>query len=890
MVDGAKAQNKAMWDTVVGYDSQLANTEAMIRTLDGATKQDGLQPSDWTNIAGALRQLAFKAELTASPRDAISPSAVLGRVVGDAYNREIAKLNTLNEVEYVNQYGYEGGEYRVTAADRKALADKIAALREQRDNAIVAAETLGNTLAQKMTDGTTPAARNAEKVAAAQRRQAIEQAAADSVPVTRDAKGKNALERFLSESKDGTVNAKDLMNFTVKALASGRTDGSALQSRMRTTYSELAKVLAATLPDNLTVNILSAQHNPKGVMGAEQNVNSRAWFYSDGKVNQINIKMDGAQAPGLEVVLHEMLHAATARALDTARRDRQVNPALTEVADRLESLRQDIATAAVGRPEFANATRNVDELISWGMTNPDFQQFLDGIQSSQFAADRQGVRGRLGSLFKQFADTVLRAVYAFTGRKPTAKQMTATEALILDTADALQSSTVNPGNTNSVNLAMASSTRAAQTAGQYTHRQVFDSLSSATAGKQNSTSFTGNLGKIIDNVSDKLFSQVSGDHLTTVPAGQGYTPGQVWANALNTGKAPFTTKALAAGFHMTDQEAFAIESIETAVAATLNSGFGTAVNRELRKSWEAARKQVTPEQFHNGNWNTATPAEKAMAQAKWDHLFKLEATQSGQNRYLSQFVAMTLGHEETSNLMGFTANVADASKAVTPFEKAAGFFNHAVNWASGQLTRTNEGQLVSHKAQALAQQLVEIELKNRDKSESAIEQAFTYVSDMGEKLGNKVWDAAHATADAKLIRENPLGIVRAAGSITRLAAKRNLDDLADTIRQVRDMSSPNTADGWAAQILGDMSNPDTVRSAFESLQRHTNLIEQRRRNLAEITRGNVMGTFEDGGKYLTDADKAALSYTLLRTEAHSLLNTRSGRRSGTGFQPCKTSC
>ncbi|AQT27923.1 virion RNA polymerase [Pectobacterium phage vB_PatP_CB4] len=875
MVDGAKAQNKAMWDTVVGYDSQLANTEAMIRTLDGATKQDGLQPSDWTNIAGALRQLAFKAELTASPRDAISPSAVLGRVVGDAYNREIAKLSTLNEVEYVNQYGYEGGEYRVTAADRKALADKIAALREQRDNAIVAAETLGDTLAQKMTDGTTPAARNAEKVDAAQRRQAIEQAAADSVPVTRDAKGKNALERFLSESKDGTVNAKDLMNFTVKALASGRTDGSALQSRMRTTYSELAKVLAATLPDNLSVNILSAQHNPKGVMGAEQNANSRAWFYSDGKVNQINIKMDGAQAPGLEVVLHEMLHAATARALDTARRDPKANPALTEIVGRLESLRSEVEQSVQSIPEFAPAVRNIDELISWGLTNPAFQQHLDGLQSSMYPRQREGVRNRLGSMFKEFANTVLRAVYAFTGRKPTAKQMTAMEALILDTADVLQSSTVNPGNTNSVNLAMASHTRAAQTAGQYTHRQVFDSLASATAGKQNSTSFTGNLGKIIDNVSDKLFSQVSGDHLTTVPAGQGYTPGQVWANALNTGKAPFTTKALAAGFHMTDQEAFAIESIETAVAATLSSGFGTAVNRELRKSWEAARKQVTPEQLHNGNWNTATPAEKAMAQAKWDHLFKLEATQSGQNRYLSQFVAMTLGHEETSNLMGFTANVADASKAVTPFEKASGFFNHAVNWASGQLTRTNEGQLVSQKAQALAQQLVEIESKNRDKSESAIEQAFTYVSDMGEKLGNKVWDAAHATADAKLIRENPLSIVRAAGSITRLAAKRNLDGLADTIRQVRDMSNPNTADGWAAQILGDMTNPDKVRSAFESLQRHTNLIEQRRRNLSEITRGNVMGTFEDGGKYLTEADKSAMSYTLLRTEAHSLLNTHS---------------
>lgn len=875
MVEGAKAQNKAMWDTVVGYDSQLANTEALIRTIEGVTKQDGLTSLDWINIAGSLQQLAFKADLIGSPKESVSAVAVLGRIVGDAYNREIAKLNTLNEVEYVNQYGYEGGEYQVTAADRKALADKIDSLRISRDKAVDKAMTLGGELNTLLQQGTTTSKRKADAVNAAQRRQAIEQAAADSVPVTRDAKGKNALERFLTESKDGTVNAKDLMNFTVKSLASGRTDGSALQSRMRTTYSELAKVLAATLPENLTVNILSAQHNPKGVMGAEQNVNSRAWFYSDGKVNQINIKMDGPEAPGLEVVLHEMLHAATARALDAARRDPKANPALTEIVGRLESLRSEIEQSVQGMPQFAPAVRSVDELISWGMTNPAFQQHLDGLQSSMYPRQREGVRGRLGSMFKEFANTVLRAVYAFTGRKPTAKQMTAMEALILDTADVLQTATVNPGNAGNVNLAMASSTRAAQTAGQYTHRQVFDALSSSTAGKQNTSAFTGNLGKIIENVSDKLFSQIGGDHLTNLPAGHGYTPGQVWANALTGGKAPFTTKALAAGFHMTDQEAFAIESIETAVAAALDSGFGTAVNREIRKSWEAARKQVTPEQFHNGNWNTATPAEKAAAQAKWDHLFKLEASQNGKNRYLAQFVAMTLGHEETSKLMGFTNEVADANAPVTPFEKAAAFFNHSVNWASGYLTRTNNGQLVNQKAQALAQQLIEIDLKNRDKSVDAIEKAFTYVSDLGEKAGNKIWNAAHATADAKLIRDNPLGIVRMAGSITRLAAKRNLDVLSDTIRQVRDMSNPNTADGWAAQILSDIANPDKVRSAFESLQRHTNLIEQRRRNLAEITRGNVMGMFENNGEYLTNEDKTALSYTLLRTEAHSLLNTRS---------------
>lgn len=874
MVKGAQVQNKAMWDAVTGYDSQLANTEAMVRSFKGVSdhaSEQNFTASDWTNVAASLRQLAFKVGINSNYKDPIVPSVILGRTVHDAYNREVTKLETLKGIEYVNQYGYEGGEYQVTAADRKALDTKISTLRTARDKAVTEAETLGKTLASQITAGTTKQARESEKLDAAQRRQAVEEAASDSEPANTTTSQKNALERFLSSHKDGVVNAKDLMNFTVKALASGKTDGSALQTRMRTSYASLAKVLANTLPDNLTVNIISGTTNPKGVKGADMNPNARAWFYSDKNTNQINIKMDGPQAPGLEVVLHEMLHAATARALDAARRDRKANPALTEVVDRLESLRQEVEQSIAGHPEFAAAVRNIDELVSWGMTNPAFQQHLDSLQSSMYPRQRQGVRQRLGSMFKEFANTVLRAVYAFTGRKPSAEVMTATEALILDTAELLQ--TVDPkSGDNALNLQMASNTNAANNAGQYTHRQVFDSLASATAGKQNSPEFVNNLGSVIDNVSDKLFTQVRSE-LTA--DSQGYTPGQVWANALATGKAPYTTKALGAGFHMTDQEAFAIESIETAMAASLSSGFGTAVNRELRKSWEAARSRIKPEDFYDGNWNNATPADKAAAQAKWDHLFKLEASQSGQNRYLSQFAAMTLGHEETGKMMGFTSRIPDATGSATPFAKAAAAFSHAVNWASGALSRTNEGQLVNQKLQTLAEQLTQIELKNRDKSVGKIEEAFTYLSDLGESVGNKAWDALHATADANAIKNARSPIIRMAGSVTRLAAKRNLDGLTETVRQIRDLSNPNTADGWGAQILSDISNPDKVRSAFESLQRHTNLIEQRRRNLSEVTRSNVMEMFQDSGKYLTTEDKTAMSYSLLRTEAHSLLSTYS---------------
>ena len=874
MVEGARSQNKAMWDTVTGYDSQLANTEAMIRSFRGISENaegQNFTASDWTNVAASLRQLAFKVGINRSFKDPVNPSVVLGRVVGDAYNREISKLETLKGIEYVNQYGYEGGEYQVTAADRKALDKKIEKLRSQRDSAVAEAETLGTTLASQITDGTTKQARANEKLDAAQRRQAVEQAASESEPAIVTPQQKNALERFLMGHKDGVVKAKDLMDFTVKALASGKTDGSKIQTRMRTTYSELAKVLSSALPDNLTVNIISGMTNPKGVKGADQNINARAWFYSDKDTNQVNIKMDGPEAPGLEVVLHEMLHAATARALDAARRDPKANPAVAQVLTRLEGLHSEIKTLVESNAaysEFAPAVRNVDELVSWGMTNPRFQQFLDGVQTSVGNRSRK----RLTTLFSEFATNVLNAVYAFVGRKPNAQQFSATEALIMDTAELIQASN-NQGGDVSLNLPMASAAHSAQAVGQYSHRQVFDSLASSTNGKKNDPAFTSNLGKVIENVSDKLFSQIGGDHLTT--GTQGYTPGQVWANAMAMGKAPYTTKALAAGFHMTDQEAFAIESIESAVAASLSSGFGTAVNRELRKSWEAAREKIQPKDFHNGDWAKATPAQRQAAQRKWDHLFTLSPSQNGQNRYLSQFVAMTLGHEETSKLMGFTNQVDESTSPKSNFEKAAAYLSHAVNWASGLLSRTNPGQLVNQKAQILAEQLIEIDLKNRDKSMSKVEEAFTYMSDLGEAAGNKVWDGIHATADAEMIKNSRSPIIRFAGSVTRLAAKRELDRVGETIRQLRDLNNPNTEDGWAAQILSDMSNPDKVRSAFESLQRQTNLIEQRRRNLSELTRGNVMEMFQDSGKYLTEDDKTALTYTLMRTDAHSLLNSYS---------------
>ncbi|MCS5737070.1 hypothetical protein, partial [Herbiconiux daphne] len=89
VVEGARVQNKAMWDAVTGYDSQLANVQALIRSLTGVSElgeKAGFTASNWNAVKATLGQLAFKSGITDKPTDPFSAGAVLSEVIEDAYN------------------------------------------------------------------------------------------------------------------------------------------------------------------------------------------------------------------------------------------------------------------------------------------------------------------------------------------------------------------------------------------------------------------------------------------------------------------------------------------------------------------------------------------------------------------------------------------------------------------------------------------------------------------------------------------------------------------------------------------------------------------------------------------------------------------------------------
>lgn len=819
VLKGARIQNKAMFDAVVSYHPQHLAAAAMLNEVRALTNT---KLSNADRFAGKKALNAMKDKILGELYRG-DMQAALTAILNQAYDRDIKKLETLSEIYAVNQYGTEGGEYLITDADRKKIGDEIARLQRSR--------TIGlQRIADMYSKG--------------------------DAPKPEATKYPDKMRQYLYEASasTGSIPASEVM---------ARIKGKFANP----IYNALYNLISDLIPADAVVNILDGQTPPKNVKGQSlpQNRDAIAWSYQDANTAQINLSLSKNASP--EVLLHELIHIALGRAIASA----ASNPKVKAVLNRIEKLLGRVTQLVSADPQltqkFAPALANVDEFISWGMTNPGFQRYLDTITGVPEISGRN--RGWLGTAFKQFVDHMSGIFAAVTGRAVNARVTTALEALTFDTAHLVQA--INPATlqspVSSISHPMSNTHSAADRVAKFSHVEIFDNLAS-TGGKANSAQFTGNLRNVISTVADQLYGALGSR--VTQNANENYTPGQVWNEAVATGKAPVSTEALSNGFVLTNQEAFAVEAIEAAVSESLASGFTSPVNREIRRTWQAAKQALKPEDFHNGNWNQATQAEKRAAQQKWDYLFDV-TNDSGESQHLSRFVAMAIGHEDTSNLLGFQMEDGEDS-ANTAFEKATAYFNQAVNTVSGMLTNTHQGQAANARAEALAKKLIQIELKNRDTTMNILTGGLDKVENALDMAAAKSKQYLGKIVKVTGIDQASNNALNTMGKVAGLAARDQLGNLKDTIKEFRDFNVPNTPEGSLASILTEATNADDVRALHESLLRSTKRIEQDRATLAAVTAKNLNEMFDNNGQDLTKEDRTAMTYSLLRTDLQSVLH------------------
>lgn len=746
---------------------------------------------------------------------AVEELGILPGMVKRAYERDLAKLDNMKSWVNVNQYGTEGGHFVMTNAKRKQIVDAVDKLRKDYKKDMAQANAIYEVLSSK------------------------------PEPTT--------IQDYLDQ--DGTMKGSDLVPMLQAELKQfHNSEGN--KGKFSQFYDAMLDLITERMPEGLEVNYFSdldAPENANGVKEAMDN-NNPAWFTTGKDGNpQINILRSDSPIRA-QMLVHELVHAITVDSIAQVRKDPKTHAKAKESLDKIDALYEHIKSQVEADPNASDVikygVKNVEEFIATGFSYPEFVDYLDRTMAPKAARGKD----RIITALRSFVENILGVLESFTGRKYSAKDATALEALIIDTTELLGRTDANTTPTATI---FGAPQQARDTVDTYSSQQVFEALNSNL-----DPAFKARLSELMRTVSDTIYRGLDDTFLTK---DGNWSPEQAWDDYINQGNAMTTETAVTAGFRMTDQESFAVESLYTALVAGMRDKTMTQVYAEMDKAYRSAKAKLKPESFHEGDWATADIDDKQAAQDMYDFLFKLGRDNP---EPLARFTAMALGSQQLNSLLGFAVSGVD-TKPDTNYERIVEAVNKVLDFVFGLMTNSRKGQAVNSKLELLSKELARIDAKNREFAVSKLEAQMEKLTDYTDGVSQKVRDRLVSLAEKDALAKSRFTAVRLASNVTRLSAKGDLWTTLDVVKEMATMDNPNQKLGLFGEIINEAANNDGTKNAVERMLRITKLNNQTKENLRDTTSKNVMSTFEENGQYLTKDDKTAIT-TMLRADLGAL--------------------
>jgi hypothetical protein len=650
-----------------------ASLNGMVQAIIGfAVTGEGnnLTPTAQKNLAAVLNELVSTYGLDA----AASLNLVIKNTADAAYRADKMKLETLAGVVSVDQYTLEGGNYTPTETDRQALQDQLAALSpEVKLDVFEAVDSLVTLMGDTLT---VPQGRQTKT------KGATEFGNLGASSVRHDADLVSIFE------KRGQLNAKQLVQVLRKKFPENTVNREILEKLVPLLNAGL--VVKYITPDSTSADVLEKAKEP-----------SRGWFVSKGGQQEIYVLGTQFKDSGLtpELLLHETLHAVLAQVINGPKSaDAQ---ALVAELETLLAEAKAIVASDASLSSFLPAVANVDELVSWGLTNKDFQVKV----LSKVRMQSRTTQNRLVSGMKAFVDAVASLLF----RRPDKNQNHGV-FLLVQNVSGLISEASNTRPTADVNLSMYSQV---ERVNEFTTLQIHEALDTGAVDP----AFQSQLVNLLTGIVDALHGPF-GAFAQALRETEAKTPMDAWAKAKELGAAPFGSSVLA---HMgaSEQEAFAIEQVEATVKAALDGNDAQAkiAYRELYNLYTEMYNKFSKDgaDFFKGDWAMATPSEKAHAKSQYDFVFDLKGDNGDRSDYLARFAALGLAHQGFNQMLQ-VATESDVGKlrGKESFEqRLRRWFSNVLSLFRERVTKTYAGQLADVKLQTLVGQLVDIEAKKR---------------------------------------------------------------------------------------------------------------------------------------------------------------------------------
>ena len=841
---GANELNKHTFNLLANFSVPMEMADSLQRSMDGEL---GLLESlsedqqAYGDLAAVLSDVALESEFEP---DIFVDMRYMENVRRFALRAESSKLGYLSQIGLVDQYSFPGGAYEVSAQQRELAA---------RNKAVIDAQL--KELNNKPKQGTT----TEEKVEVPP---VVPTPLPEETPWGVVGNGTNNSDPELVAMLSGD-------NVTIGSLL--KPLANLIKSYENSPYNkfqiELLRRIYETTPSDTKIILVNANTPvPASIAKAIKEGKSRGLFSVKNGVRTIYIRGPQFEGPGVtsEVVLHELSHASTAEVVKAAREDETSMPlhVVEAVAD-LEQLReraqQYMVDNKIESEAHTLALSSVDELVGFGMTNPQFQQeILAKVTFPIEEQNRSGEPAKNG--LKRFFDAISTIIFGSAKED----QSNGLGVLVYNVGVLTQQTAeIKTAEQGDINLSIEETTPRT-----FDTRQVYEALASRDSTEAISPIHDMRLRSILAAV----VSAAYGNTGALKPAAERAAPvtaEDVFLNSLTSGIRPFAS-ALSAELLMTDQEAFVAESAELTLRAALSMREAVTNRNELTKLRNLAKKQITAEKLYDGDWANASNDQKR--QAERVHSIIFDATQYDGNKsdYLSQFAAAALTYQplvEQLALISIPEN-SETYAGLTVKEALELFFKKLMDMYVRFATGIEQNQNVPTRIMQLATNLATIENKEKSKIESRKDRPEPLLDQASKKLSDGIKQGVIAVADSGLVQGSKVKVVSALGSLVSTVAGERTEEVMRHFNKILDRDSGVRLSAQR-ELINEITNGRPDLQISNSLLNMSNKHEQDRKRLKEYTASATLTAFLGE---LNKKQSEALTKTFIKTDVSSLVD------------------
>ena len=844
--NAAMKLNETTFEVLSNYSLPLAISEALEKSVDAQPELVAEFPEldSLLNSAVIGDRWFFDSELGAPRQSAGTPvnDVIYGAMTEDgprapaaelAQKYENEKLGFLKGVKYVNQYGWEAGVYE-PSAESLALVEEAASSSSE---PVASAATDAD-------DRPLPSELPEVKITrpSEQRRQAEGQER-----VTYWA----GRETLLRENIPALVklfgnNAEQTLETVLPRLRRAIDKGSNNEGQ-RQFLRELVTQLNKVLDKDMVIRIDPATDGRMGI------------FAFDPDSNRQEIRLGHWDSPNsgvnVETIVHELVHAATARTLRLAKTDpSQLTAAQIAAASNLEKLYESAKELVEASPDlqekYGYAVKDIDEMVAHGLTHQGFQsEVLGQIERNDFTLSFKGLKNGLKAFIRSIGFIVF-------GKQASERRQNGVATLLINApimfapSSALFEATTDSNAVMPIELGMRRPDYKTYSSGQ-----IFEALGQdPNTPSIKSPRHRQRLMTVLAEVVDTLYNfnpEVKDEALRNAP----FTTDDVFLQALQTGKAPFAAET-AMKLRTNNQEGFVLETTELAMREALDSkAMPFALRNQLLRLYKEIKESIDPASLPAG---------------AYEFIFDPRAKPE---QYLSRFMAASLAYEPLRNQLE-SMTVGERNETIWGQEtwgaRIQALFSNIMNWLDSWLTGVHTGENLAGAVGTVAHKLAMAERKHQAmlaRQQLTNKTVLDQAEDFAQGGYNKLRAGVANVLNHPVFRSNASGMVRGASAVGYMVLSDRFDDLAAQMQKVRNNMFEGR-EGVLSSLWTEMrgEQPDNYAA-------HKMLIEG---NKDEQT---VKRAIEDTAKWVNDLfytklteDQSAAVTALLRTDASALLD------------------